>query len=115
MWAVAPAPSPTSGRALLAARVAERALTRAEAETAFTALFEGAATPDVVRSAASATEGSYRRSQRLCEAEFYIAEFQLMRGEKAAAMRGLEAMVKSCPIALRETAFAKAELARLKG
>jgi tetratricopeptide (TPR) repeat protein len=76
-------------------------------------MFVGKTTPDVVRSVAEATPGVYERRLRLCEVDFYAAEFDLAKGTRDDARRLLQAAIDGCPTGAAEATFAKAELRRL--
>ncbi|MBV8835860.1 MAG: tetratricopeptide repeat protein [Alphaproteobacteria bacterium] len=77
------------------------------------ALFAGKASPQTVRRAAETAPGSTERSFRLCAADFYVAEYQLLAGAHAEALALLRSAVADCPAGAPEATFAKAELARL--
>jgi lipoprotein NlpI len=67
-------------------------------------LFLGRRTPEATFAAASDDR---------CEAQFYIGEWHLLRGNRPAAMVALKAAVETCPKAFIEYKFAQAELQRL--
>jgi hypothetical protein len=77
------------------------------------ALFTGDATPEIVRRAAEAAPGAYERGQRLCEADFYVAEYQLLKGATEEGRTLLQSAVAGCPAWTATAGFAKSELARL--
>jgi tetratricopeptide (TPR) repeat protein len=74
------------------------------------ALFADQTTPAFVRAAAAATPGDFARRQRVCEANFYIAEYRLTHNDAAQARAQLQAAVDSCTPGASEAAFARAEL-----
>jgi len=76
-------------------------------------MFVGKATPDDIRRAAENTPGTYERRLRVCEADFYTAEFGLAKGARDDARRLLQSAVAGCPTGAPEATFAKAELQRL--
>jgi tetratricopeptide (TPR) repeat protein len=78
------------------------------------ALFAGKATPETVRRAAEAAPGAYERRRRICEADFYLAEYQLAKGAGGDARKLLQSAVDGCPAGVPEATFAKAELQRLE-
>jgi tetratricopeptide (TPR) repeat protein len=78
------------------------------------ALFAGRTTPEQVRRAAETAQGAHARRLRLCEADFYIAEYNLAKSKRAEALILLQAVADGCPAGAPEAAFAKAALARLK-
>jgi tetratricopeptide (TPR) repeat protein len=73
----------------------------------------GKTTPDLVHRAAENAPGAYERRLRLCEADFYTAEFDLAKGAGDEARRLLQSAVEGCPIGAPEATFAKAALQRL--
>jgi tetratricopeptide (TPR) repeat protein len=76
-------------------------------------MFIGKATPDEVRRAAENVPGAYERRLRVCEADFYTAEYDLAKGARDEARRLLQSAVDGCPAAAPEATFAKAELKRV--
>jgi tetratricopeptide (TPR) repeat protein len=76
-------------------------------------LFRGTATPDDVRKAVRDTKAAAVRRRRECEADFYLAEFHLQKGEKDKALPLLVAAAAQCPLSAPERDLAKAELKRL--
>ncbi len=76
-------------------------------------LFVGKATPDAVHRAAENAPGAYERRLRICEADFYTAEFDLAKGAPDDARRLLQSAIDGCPRGAPEATFAKAELRRL--
>jgi hypothetical protein len=76
------------------------------------ALFADQTTPAVVLAAAAATPGDFARRLRVCEANLYIAEYQLIKNDAAAARPLLQAAVDGCPAGVPEGALARAELQR---
>ncbi|MBV8840253.1 MAG: tetratricopeptide repeat protein [Alphaproteobacteria bacterium] len=69
-------------------------------------MFLGRKTPQAVETvAAKATEK--------CDAHFYIAQWHLVRGEKAPAAKGLQAAIAGCPKDVAEYRAAEAELKRI--
>jgi WD40 repeat protein/tetratricopeptide (TPR) repeat protein len=86
---------------------------RAEWPWPAVALYLGSSSPeDVRKSALSAADAKTRRDQT-CEANFYIAVYQLDKGEQAAAIPLLRAAAKDCPPSFWEQSSAVAELRRL--
>ena len=73
------------------------------ARTDVNSVVAGTTTPDAVR----------RREMR-CEADFYIAQAHLIKGERPAAQTLLQGVVRDCPKNLLEHEGAAAELRRLK-
>jgi lipoprotein NlpI len=71
-------------------------------------LFLGRWTPKAVLAAAPAAPGEH------CEAEFYVGEWHLLRGDQPKAVEALKAAIETCPKALVEYDFAGAELQRLQ-
>jgi lipoprotein NlpI len=69
-------------------------------------LFAGKRTPEATLAAATKPED-------VCEAHFYIGEWHLLRGDKAAATKGLRLATDTCPKTFTEFAAAQAELGRL--
>jgi tetratricopeptide (TPR) repeat protein len=80
--------------------------------TQIVALFAGQTTPAVVVAAAGATPGDFARRQRVCEANFYVAEYWLTNNDAAQAQALLQSAVDACPPGASEAAFARAELRR---
>ena len=66
-----------------------------------------------MRRAAEVTPGPLERSWRLCTADFYLAEYQLLKGARADAVALLRSATAGCPAGAPEASFAKAELTRL--
>lgn len=58
-------------------------------------LFLGKTTPEAVLQAASSQDSKKNRDQR-CEANFYIAEHQAVRGQRKAALRGFRFASENC-------------------
>jgi lipoprotein NlpI len=58
-------------------------------------LFLGKTTPEAVLQAASSQDSKKDREQR-CEANFYIAEHQAVRGQREAALRGFRFASENC-------------------
>jgi lipoprotein NlpI len=77
------------------------------------ALYLGKMPPEAVQKAATHTDPTRQRDRR-CEANFYIAEWHLTRGERDAAMRLLDNARSGCPTAFMEHEGAVAELRRLQ-
>ena len=67
----------------------------------------------LARRDAAATLAAARKPEERCEAQFYVGEWQLLRGDRAAARRRFEEAVGSCPKAFIEYTGAQAELRRL--
>ena len=76
------------------------------------ALYGGSATPEGVLAAAASSDPR-RAVVRRCEADFYVAEFTLWRGDRATAIGLLQEAAQICPPAYRERLAARAELSRL--
>jgi len=76
------------------------------------ALFADQTTPAIVLAAAAATPGDFARRLRVCEANFYVAEFRLMKNDAAAARPLLQGAIDGCPAGAPEAGFARAELQR---
>ena len=76
-------------------------------------LYLGSATPDAVQKAAAAVNVTRHRTQR-CEANFYIAHWQLLRGERERAAELLRDARTICPSSFIEHEGAVAELRRLE-
>jgi tetratricopeptide (TPR) repeat protein len=76
-------------------------------------MFVGKATPDAVHRAAENTPGAHERRLRVCEADFYTAEYDLAKGARDDARRLLQSAVEGCPAGAPEATFAKAALQRL--
>jgi lipoprotein NlpI len=77
------------------------------------ALYLGKIAPEAVQKAAAHPNPARQRDRR-CEANFYIAEWHLTRGEREAAARLLKDARSGCPTAFMEHEGAVAELRRLK-
>ena len=75
-------------------------------------LFLGQATPTMVHAAANDANPTIRRGQ-ICEANFFIAEWMLLRGDTEEAMRLYRLAVSDCPRNYLEWNAANAELSRL--
>jgi lipoprotein NlpI len=65
------------------------------------------------RRTAEATLAATSKPDEKCEAQFYIGESHLIRGERDRAVEFLKAAVESCPKAFIESRGASAELKRL--
>jgi tetratricopeptide (TPR) repeat protein len=76
------------------------------------ALIAGEATPEIVRQAAEAAPGAYERRQRICEADFYLAEYHLLKGATDDGRKLLQEAAAGCPEWMPEAGFAKLELKR---
>jgi tetratricopeptide (TPR) repeat protein len=77
------------------------------------ALFTEQTTPAIVLAAAAATPGELARRLRVCEAEFFVAQYRLVRNDDAEARKLLQAALDDCPAGAPEAAFARAELQRV--
>jgi tetratricopeptide (TPR) repeat protein len=77
------------------------------------ALLLGKSTPEAVRAAAEQETDPARRAKRLCDADFYLAEYQWEKGAIDEARRLFQAAAAGCPASAREAGFAKAELQRV--
>jgi lipoprotein NlpI len=69
-------------------------------------LFLGKQSPEAAMAAAG-------KPEERCEAQFYIGEWQLLQGRRAAAARTLEAAAGTCPKDFLEYEGAQADLKRL--
>jgi tetratricopeptide (TPR) repeat protein len=76
-------------------------------------LFSGKGTVDDVLKDA-ATGDSAAQSDKLCEANFYAGEWQILHGKQSAGLNMLSAAKQSCPVDFVEKTAAVAELARQK-
>lgn len=77
------------------------------------ALYLGKTTPEAMQAAAKKNLGSQTPAMRQCEADFYLAEWQLAHGADAAGIKALlEQAVKECPHNYLEYGSAKFELGR---
>ncbi len=76
-------------------------------------LFAGESSPDAVLQAAQASD-EVSRDNNLCEAQFYVAEWHLLRSETAAALPYLHQAAQTCPGNNLERETTSAELKRLK-
>jgi lipoprotein NlpI len=74
----------------------------------FVELFLGRGTPEAILRDAPTTPSDH------CEAEFYVGEWHLLRGDHLKAKDALKAAVDNCPKAIVEYDFARAELQRLQ-
>jgi len=70
-------------------------------------LFLGRRTPEATLAAAT------KLGDR-CEAQFYVSEWRLLRGDRSAAKAALKDTVTTCPKTLPEYELARAELERLR-
>jgi tetratricopeptide (TPR) repeat protein len=70
-------------------------------------LFLGRRTPEATLAAPTTPDNH-------CEAEFFVGEWQLVRGDHPKAIDSLEAAVDTCPKTFVEFDFARAELKRLE-
>jgi lipoprotein NlpI len=75
-------------------------------------LYLGELTPDALASAADALDSATKRG-RLCEANFYGAEFLLQQGAKDEAARRFALAAAGCPAGLIEATAATVELKAL--
>ena len=73
----------------------------------------GEATAESVNTAAKDGDPA-RLNERVCDADFYVAERNLARGDAASAKPLLQHAVQICPFASFERMGATAELMRLK-
>ncbi len=76
------------------------------------AFYRGQLSEEAVRNAALSTDPLTERGQR-CEADFYLAEWRLLRQEKEAARQLFERAVGECPHSFIEYEMAPVELKRL--
>lgn len=74
-------------------------------------LFAGTAQPDSVLAAAASKTG-FDRIAKTCDANFYVGEWRILKGDTAAGKPLLEAAANSCPIGYSERGAAKVELGR---
>jgi tetratricopeptide (TPR) repeat protein len=81
---------------------------------AILALFLGKTTPEVVRAAAQGEADPDVRRKRMCDADFYLAEYHLGKGETDDARKLFQAAAEGCPDSAREAGFAKSEFKRIK-
>jgi tetratricopeptide (TPR) repeat protein len=79
------------------------------------ALFVGDATPETVRSAAEAAPSPTELALRRCEADFYLAEHDLLNGKTDDARTLLRSAATGCPAWAPTAAFARSELQRRPG
>jgi lipoprotein NlpI len=77
------------------------------------ALYLGKIAPEAVQKAAAHLDPKRQRDRR-CEANFYIAHWHLMRGEREAASRLLNDARSGCPTSFLEHEGAVAELRRIE-
>jgi tetratricopeptide (TPR) repeat protein len=77
------------------------------------ALYLGKSTPEAVRAAAEQESDPALRAKRMCDADFYIGEYQLEKGAGDEARRLFRSAADNCPASAREAAFARFELKRL--
>jgi tetratricopeptide (TPR) repeat protein len=78
------------------------------------ALYHGELTPEEMRAAITQDDPDARRDQ-LCETDFYIGEYELLRKNTAAAKPLLQRAADQCPANLRERFAARAELRGIAG
>jgi tetratricopeptide (TPR) repeat protein len=81
---------------------------------AILALFAGKTTPDAVRAAADGEADSQLKTRRGCEADFYLAEYLLTKGEQDNAIALLQSAADHCTDAVEEARLAKWELKRIR-
>jgi tetratricopeptide (TPR) repeat protein len=67
----------------------------------------------LARRDAAATLAAAQKPEERCEAQFYVGEWQLLQGDRAAARQRFEEALGSCPKAFIEYTGAQAELRRL--
>jgi lipoprotein NlpI len=77
------------------------------------ALYLGKLSPEAVQKAATHPDPTRQRDRR-CEANFYIGEWHVTRGEREAAVRLLDSARSGCPTSFMEHEGAVAELRRLR-
>jgi lipoprotein NlpI len=77
-------------------------------------LYLGRTSPEVVQKAAATSINVVRQRDQRCEANFYIAQWHLLRGAREPAMRLLDEARDGCPSAFMEYEGAVAELRRLR-
>jgi lipoprotein NlpI len=80
---------------------------------AIVGLFLGTSEPETVNAAGPANADRKSRSERECQAAFYLGIFKLEKGDRTGAKDHLQAAADTCPSSLIELATAKAELKRL--
>jgi lipoprotein NlpI len=76
------------------------------------ALYQGKGTPESVMAAAKSTDPKTEKEQ-VCEANFYVAEWQLLKNDQQHALPLLRAAAEQCPRNFREYSAAALELKRL--
>ena len=76
------------------------------------ALYLGKTTSESAQKAAASPDPTRQRDQR-CEANFYIAQWHLLRGEREAALQLLRNAQSGCPGSIVEHEATVAELRRL--
>jgi lipoprotein NlpI len=74
---------------------------------------QGTGTRDTVTAAAQEGDAT-RLAERVCDVDFYLAELDLARNDKASAITQFERAAEKCPFASFERMGATAELMRLK-
>ncbi len=77
-------------------------------------LIAGTATADEVTAKAGEEKDIAQRKAEVCEADFYVGEWQLLHGDEARAKAMLGEAARDCEIGGVERGAAAAELARLK-
>jgi lipoprotein NlpI len=77
-------------------------------------LIAGTATPDEVVAKAGEEKDALQRKAQICEADFYVGEWQLLHGDEARAKALLGEAARDCEIGGIERGAAVVELARLK-
>lgn len=77
------------------------------------ALYLGSVTPEAVQKAAAHADAVRERDQR-CEANFYVAQWHVLRGAREAALKLLREAESGCPRTFIEHEGAVAELRRLQ-
>lgn len=77
------------------------------------ALFMDRTDVDSVMASATTPDAARRREMR-CEADFYVAQSQIIKGDRAAALKRLQAVQRDCPKNLLEYEGTLAELRRTK-
>jgi len=74
--------------------------------------FVGTSSPDAVRKAATSAEDESERKGRVCEADFFLGEEQLVKGAERSARVLFQAAVEHCPKNYLEYVAAQNELKR---
>lgn len=76
-------------------------------------MFFGKLSPDAIRALAEEEADAVKRRRRVCDANFYVAEYHLQKGTNEPARLLLRAAANDCPAGLPEAELAAAEIRRL--